>query len=159
MEVDPLCVLCGGLESHDHLFFVCPYSAEVWRVLLQRLGEYRGAMPWAQERLWVDATMGGRSFPKRIKQVAFVSIVAVLWEEHNLRLLTMPPHKSKRSLRLVAEGINEVVVPRRARSGHGDVDVEQANVHPIENANPEPPIANPIQRGIPVGAHVQLNQP
>ncbi|GAA0167318.1 reverse transcriptase [Lithospermum erythrorhizon] len=85
MEVDPHCVLCGGLESHDHLFFVYPYSAEVWRVLLQRLGEYRGAMPWVQERLWVEATMGGRSFPKRIKQVAFVSTLAVLWEERNLR--------------------------------------------------------------------------
>ncbi|GAA0151837.1 reverse transcriptase [Lithospermum erythrorhizon] len=43
MEVDPHCVLCGGFETHDHLFFECSYAAEVWRVILQRLGEYRGA--------------------------------------------------------------------------------------------------------------------
>ncbi|GAA0183767.1 hypothetical protein LIER_31121 [Lithospermum erythrorhizon] len=85
MEVDPHCVLCGGLESHDHLFFECSYTAQVWRLILQRLGEYRGAMSWAQERLWVEGTMGGRSFKQRIKQVAFVSAVAVLWEERNLR--------------------------------------------------------------------------
>ncbi|GAA0158737.1 hypothetical protein LIER_15683 [Lithospermum erythrorhizon] len=52
-EVDLHCVLCGGFETHDHLFFECSYAAEVWRVVLQRL--------------------------------AFVSVVAVLWEERNLR--------------------------------------------------------------------------
>ncbi|GAA0158372.1 hypothetical protein LIER_15420 [Lithospermum erythrorhizon] len=59
MEVDPHCVLCGDLESHDHLFFECPYAAQVWRLILQRLGEYRGAIAWAQERLLVESTMGG----------------------------------------------------------------------------------------------------
>ncbi|GAA0169985.1 hypothetical protein LIER_24351 [Lithospermum erythrorhizon] len=76
MEVDPHCVLCGGLEMHDHLFFECPYAAYVWRLILQRLGEYR---------MWVEGTMGGASFKQRIKQVAFVSTVAMLWEERNLR--------------------------------------------------------------------------
>ncbi|GAA0143982.1 hypothetical protein LIER_04542 [Lithospermum erythrorhizon] len=71
----------------------------------------------------------------------------------------MPPRKSRRGVRLVTEGINEVVVPRRERSVCGNVDVEQASVHPVENANPEPPIANAIPHGIPIGVPVQLNQP
>ncbi|GAA0171837.1 hypothetical protein LIER_41233 [Lithospermum erythrorhizon] len=75
------------------------------------------------------------------------------------RLLRIPPRKSKRCVKLVVEGSNEVVVPRRARTVRGNVGVEQASVHPVENVNPEPPIANPIPLGIPVVAPVQPNPP
>lgn len=38
LNVTPDCVLCGKeVESHTHLFFVCEYSAEIWKGVLHTL--------------------------------------------------------------------------------------------------------------------------
>ncbi|GAA0143805.1 hypothetical protein LIER_35808 [Lithospermum erythrorhizon] len=71
----------------------------------------------------------------------------------------MSPRKSKRGVRLVVEGSNEVVVLRRERTVRGNVGVEQTSVHLVENLNPKPHMANPIPSGIPVVAPVQPNPP
>ncbi|GAA0149083.1 hypothetical protein LIER_08349 [Lithospermum erythrorhizon] len=60
---------------------------------------------------------------------------------------------------ILPEGSDEVVILRGAINVCGNVGVEHDSVHPVETANPEPPVANPIMPGIPVGALVQLNQP
>ncbi|GAA0183502.1 hypothetical protein LIER_30899 [Lithospermum erythrorhizon] len=83
MEVDPHYVMCGGIETHDHLFFECQFSTQVWRMVLQRLKEYKGAQAWTWEKAWVERTMGGKSLKQRIKQVAFTNTVAKIWEKRN----------------------------------------------------------------------------
>ncbi|GAA0186682.1 hypothetical protein LIER_33970 [Lithospermum erythrorhizon] len=47
MEVEPNYLLCGGVESHDHLFFASDFSTQIWRMVLQKLNEYRGARSWS----------------------------------------------------------------------------------------------------------------
>ncbi|GAA0149236.1 hypothetical protein LIER_08464 [Lithospermum erythrorhizon] len=66
MEVDPNYILCGEIETHDHLFFEGHFSAQVWRMILLRLKEYRGTQAWAWEKTWVEQTMGGMSMKQRL---------------------------------------------------------------------------------------------
>ncbi|GAA0167949.1 hypothetical protein LIER_22781 [Lithospermum erythrorhizon] len=71
----------------------------------------------------------------------------------------MSPCNSRRGARLVAQGSIEFVILRRARNMDGNIGVEQASVHPIDNENPEPPVADLTPPSIPVDAPLQLNQP
>ncbi|GAA0185662.1 hypothetical protein LIER_32950 [Lithospermum erythrorhizon] len=52
MGVDPHCALCVGIERQDHLFFQCGYSAQIWRLVLQRSHAYRRSVPWYEEKQW-----------------------------------------------------------------------------------------------------------
>ncbi|GFY93985.1 hypothetical protein Acr_09g0004310 [Actinidia rufa] len=46
MGGDPICILCtNDLESHDHIFFNCPFSTEVWGNILSKCG-----MSWERNR-------------------------------------------------------------------------------------------------------------
>ncbi|GAA0161170.1 hypothetical protein LIER_17546 [Lithospermum erythrorhizon] len=58
---------------------------QVWRMVLQRLKDYRGARVWAWERGWIERNMGGKGLGQRLKQVAFTTTVAKIWEERNRR--------------------------------------------------------------------------
>ncbi|XP_074290985.1 uncharacterized protein LOC141617719 [Silene latifolia] len=83
------CSLCqNGLESHDHLFFNCDYSAAVWDRLLQWIGypnlgynlitilENSGAT--GKHCRWEHAWF----------QVTVAAAVYQLWGEHNARIFS-----------------------------------------------------------------------
>ncbi|GAA0186644.1 hypothetical protein LIER_33932 [Lithospermum erythrorhizon] len=53
-------------------------------LMLQKLGAYRGAEVWQVERQWCIANLGGKSFQKRMLQIALMCIVYVIWQEHHL---------------------------------------------------------------------------
>ena len=51
------CTLCHkGMESHDHLFFTCPYSTFVWQGIQHRLGMTIPATSWDAFITWVGNT-------------------------------------------------------------------------------------------------------
>ncbi|GAA0159901.1 hypothetical protein LIER_16579 [Lithospermum erythrorhizon] len=86
MQVGAACVFCSCDESQDHLFFHCVFSAQVWRLMLQRLGVYRGSATWRVERQWYIDNVGGRSLQSRLMQVSFMCTVYVIWKEGNSRV-------------------------------------------------------------------------
>lgn len=44
------CSLCGGSESHDHLFFNCPFSSQIWDSISTKLNVSWAPQSWAN---WV----------------------------------------------------------------------------------------------------------
>ncbi|GAA0159495.1 hypothetical protein LIER_16255 [Lithospermum erythrorhizon] len=50
----------GKLPTRDS------YSAQVWRLVLQKLGEYRGCYVWRSERQWYIDNLGGKSLKRRV---------------------------------------------------------------------------------------------
>lgn len=47
INVDASCVLCQEpLETADHLFFKCPYSAHIWEALMKGVMESQFTMEW-----------------------------------------------------------------------------------------------------------------
>lgn len=53
--------LCGGAEKNRSLlFFMCPFSAKVWRGVLAHLGYFRLPQRWEIEWQWVSGEGRGR---------------------------------------------------------------------------------------------------
>ena len=47
LNIDPACIFCQhGIESHNHLFFECPYTAVVWTKLTRGLLQQHFTMDW-----------------------------------------------------------------------------------------------------------------
>ncbi|GAA0164011.1 hypothetical protein LIER_19742 [Lithospermum erythrorhizon] len=86
MDVDPKCVFCSKMESQENLFFQCHFFARVWRLVLQKLGAYKVSLSCSQKREWCITTLRGRSFKKRLMQVAFMCAVYAIWQERNSRV-------------------------------------------------------------------------
>lgn len=72
------CVLCsnGALESHNHLFFDCPYSSVVWRVISGKNHIHRCPLNWEDEKKWFLLHSKGKTIKKSILKL---SLAATVW--------------------------------------------------------------------------------
>jgi hypothetical protein len=52
---------CGGIESHAHLFFECPYLSNIWSYLQRKLNVNWGSMPWRELPLFLSKELKGKS--------------------------------------------------------------------------------------------------
>ncbi|GAA0153234.1 hypothetical protein LIER_37640 [Lithospermum erythrorhizon] len=75
MQISTQCSFCSCLESQDHLFFACKFSARVWRMVLQNLGQYMSAGEWQHEKLWCVENLRGKPLKRRITRVALMSTI------------------------------------------------------------------------------------
>ncbi|XP_019242157.1 PREDICTED: uncharacterized protein LOC109222241, partial [Nicotiana attenuata] len=87
IQVNHSCVLCGGdiEETHDHLYFECPYSQSLWKGLLERLSYKRRVEIWEAEVQWLTANVNNRNPRKNVLRVVFAAVVYHIWMERNAR--------------------------------------------------------------------------
>lgn len=81
-----LFAFCGNsTESHEHLFFTCPYSAGVWTVLLQTNGVSCSPLSSMEEVEWAMQHSGGRKLQHTICKLSLAAVLYLLWIERNRR--------------------------------------------------------------------------
>lgn len=78
------CSFCAGSESHDHLFFNCPFSQQVWDTILSKLHVSWPSRDWAA---WVSflSNIKGKSIKAVITKLVFTVAVYHVWIERNMR--------------------------------------------------------------------------
>ncbi|XP_016493635.1 uncharacterized protein LOC107812960 [Nicotiana tabacum] len=81
------CVLCttDEEETHDHLFFECPYSKFIWQNLLSLFVTDRQIGRWQEEVEWLSTKIRSRNIQWKILGSAFAAAVYHIWTERNLR--------------------------------------------------------------------------
>ena len=83
--VNPSCVLCQNvMESRDHLFFECSYSAEVWSKLVRGLLLNSYTTLWSELMVLILDTNGGLLERFLIRYTLQVTVF-FLWRERNER--------------------------------------------------------------------------
>ena len=81
------CKLClADMETHDHLFFGCNFSREVWQAILQLCELRRAVLGWSAELNWAVKKLKGRSLIAIILRAAWRAYVYFIWREKNQRL-------------------------------------------------------------------------
>lgn len=84
-NINPSCVLCRDpLETRNHLFFECPYSTEVWSLLMRGLLQSNFTTQWVELMELVLDTTGGllQTF---LTRYALQATIYTLWRERNNR--------------------------------------------------------------------------
>ena len=102
------CVFCEGCpDSHEHLFFTCPFSREVWRGVKREFGLYGFPESWDLIMLELN---GNRGPGKIIQKLALSATIYFIWRERNYRIFK----NSKQVAVKVFITIREAVMERRA---------------------------------------------
>lgn len=101
------CVLCSGHEEdHNHLFFDCVYSAEVWQAISQRAQIRWPNLQWSQAWDWVSAEFNSKKNPRHnMGMLVLAATVYHLWCERNRRLFKQVFCSSQRTTNDVIQAI------------------------------------------------------
>jgi hypothetical protein len=73
------CILCGvQVETHEHLFFQCPYTSSVWREIAKRTRIFWPPLNWPNLLQWAAATLKstktfGHNLAKSILSTTMIS--------------------------------------------------------------------------------------
>ncbi|KAH0780943.1 hypothetical protein KY290_000541 [Solanum tuberosum] len=82
-----MCVLCeADNESHNHLFFQCMFTTQVWQKILHWLNIQREARRWDDEVLWANTHCKGKQARAKVYMMAVATSVYVVWKERNQRI-------------------------------------------------------------------------
>ncbi|XP_019238405.1 PREDICTED: uncharacterized protein LOC109218495 [Nicotiana attenuata] len=101
------CVLCEAAdESHDHLFFTCKYSSNVWEKVMYWAGTGRKAKIWSEEISWASAYATGRISDATIYRMILAGAVYYLWQERNWRIFRKNKRKAEELVRMIVQDIH-----------------------------------------------------
>ncbi|KAJ9555971.1 hypothetical protein OSB04_010585 [Centaurea solstitialis] len=105
---DLRCPLCDTvLDTHDHLFFTCDFSLQVWRTIKRDTRLYGFPERWQEI---CESFVQGRGPKKREQRLALQATIYCIWRERNRRLFG---NKSNSADSVIKE-IREVVLLRMA---------------------------------------------
>ncbi|XP_074265634.1 uncharacterized protein LOC141588077 [Silene latifolia] len=91
-------------EYHQHLFFCCSYSAEVWHVVLQWIGMEARSNHYEQELLWIAHKNHRRHWQAQWYISCIAATVFYIWQERNSRIfrgVEHPPSHILKQLQLI----------------------------------------------------------
>ena len=105
VNINPECVFCREpVETREHLFFECQFSAEVWKTLTKRfLREYYTGK-WHEILQPISATPQQR-VPKFTLQYVFQAALYTIWRERNSRRHGDKPSSMQRIVHLLDKNI------------------------------------------------------
>ncbi|XP_048613360.1 uncharacterized protein LOC106448660 [Brassica napus] len=114
-RTDSACLLCNGdVESRDHIFFLCPYTWELWKTVSGRCG----IIP---ARAWNDSVdqmknLAGNRLRKRLTCIACQATIYWIWSERNNRLHRRQFRSSDGIFRLLDRQIRDKILSFRQQS-------------------------------------------
>ncbi|KAJ9546729.1 hypothetical protein OSB04_019272 [Centaurea solstitialis] len=121
---DLLCSLCGtGQDSHNHFFFTCGYSKEVWDTIRRRIGWDHFPDVWDDI---MDAISDPVTAPTRlILKLTLAAAVYGIWRERNRRLFG----GERKTVQGLCEDIRDTVRMRVAwKTGISQLDLDYDDV-------------------------------
>lgn len=87
LDIDDGCPLCGhGVETANHLFFLCPFSLQVWDVVRVWLGLERRTTSIRCAVKWIKRVSRGTRAHSKANQLAIVCTVYHIWLSRNAKV-------------------------------------------------------------------------
>ena len=82
------CILCNrGLETRDHLFFVCSYSEYLWTLARLKLGLPPIPIQTIDDEAKnISTSFTGKTFGTALARIVFRTVIWAIWKERNCRL-------------------------------------------------------------------------
>ncbi|GJW88424.1 RNA-directed DNA polymerase, eukaryota, reverse transcriptase zinc-binding domain protein [Tanacetum coccineum] len=98
-----LCDLC--MDSHEHLFFKCPFSSRIWEALKLKINGADLPNEWDRLVNEMAARFKNRSIKSVVSKIAFGAAVYFIWQERNKRQFTREKRNSAELLETILETI------------------------------------------------------
>lgn len=110
-----ICCLCLlSDESRDHLFIDCPYSKDIWKMMLQKLSLTTLSFDsWAHLLTW-PASAPNQSM-RTLRSIAVQTIVYNIWTERNNRIFKNKMLTTSDLFKIVDRTVRNTISARRTR--------------------------------------------
>ena len=92
------------MDSHDHLFFQCPFVVSVWELIRRKSYIQPSWSNW-KDNVDLMAAKSSNSIKDVVSMLTFGSLVYFIWQERNKRQFT----SEKRTVQSLATIITETV--------------------------------------------------
>jgi len=100
------CSLCKrGQDSHDHLFFECSFSKQLWELIIPYIGVHISSNKWDDIIDLLVVSLKHNSVQHLICKLLFAATVYYIWQERNARLFS----KDVRSVLQIKDTIVSIV--------------------------------------------------
>ncbi|XP_019261681.1 PREDICTED: uncharacterized protein LOC109239557 [Nicotiana attenuata] len=107
MQVSPECPMCEHeMESHNHIFFTCTFSEDVWRRLLKWMDINREPKGWNGEIKWAIEHVKGNGSKTMLYRLCMTGVVYHIWLERNRRLFQKIKRSSEDITRQIVRDIH-----------------------------------------------------
>ena len=104
------CVFCHSqMESHDHLFFACPYSSFIWQDLMIRCGLSWNGQCWKDTLQWMSQRLKGKKMHQIIPKMWLGATVYGLWKERNNRTFKLLFFSKEHLLKNLTSQVNALI--------------------------------------------------
>ncbi|KAJ6940685.1 hypothetical protein NC651_006728 [Populus alba x Populus x berolinensis] len=123
------CILCGlQAETHDHLFFQCPYSSTVWRELSAKTLYSWPTTTWQRLLQWAASSFRKpKEFTHILSRMVLSTTVYYIWYERNNRFFNNA-YRSSHELMTEAYEIADGKGSANGRERVGSADMERVEV-------------------------------
>lgn len=112
LQTDTACLLCNqAAESRDHIFYLCPYSWEIWKEIARRC-QLLPLRQWNQTLLQMQSLQGGK-IKKRLILIGWQSTTYWIWQERNKRLHTQQYRSPEVVTKLITRQITDLFLSYR----------------------------------------------
>lgn len=102
LALDSSCCLCQReVEPVNHLFFECPFSSSIWKIMLQKCGSLRNIVGWRREVGWWTKKTMGKNMLASIRRIVFNATIYYIWVERNKWIFQQVTPEEIRVVRLV----------------------------------------------------------
>ncbi|KAM0043987.1 putative RNA-directed DNA polymerase [Helianthus debilis subsp. tardiflorus] len=80
------CLLCNkGLETHEHLFFECTYSKQIWFSIRKKIDMMHIDGKWDEIMAWIIPNAKSKRMIWVIRKLVVAAIAYFVWQERNTR--------------------------------------------------------------------------
>ena len=101
-----VCSLCKkNSDSHDHLFFECEFSNQLWKNLQLKLGIKGNEQSWERTVNKLAEMYNGNSIGSVLRRISLAACVYFIWQERNFRLFRGISRKWEEVLKIVIDTI------------------------------------------------------
>ena len=119
------CSLCkNGLDSHNHLFFECEYSKEVWGMVSNKAKIHENEDTWEGIVNKMSSIGESRSVWEIIKKLCLAATVYHIWQERNGRLFGGNNSTAETLFNVICEDIRAKLVTVKVRQCANVLDAE-----------------------------------
>lgn len=116
-QANAQCILChSATETHEHLFFSCSFSEEIWKRLMQKLMGQSFSYLWTQV-LDLLTTSSASGTVKFLMRYAFQVSVHTIWLERNGRRHGKPHRPTSILIKFIDKQIRNRIISLQGRGG------------------------------------------
>ncbi|KAF5822234.1 putative reverse transcriptase zinc-binding domain-containing protein [Helianthus annuus] len=100
------CLLCKkGMDSHNHLFFECSYSNQIWCSLRSKFGMTHIQGKWDDIATWLIPRATSKSARIVIAKLVMAATAYYIWQERNARYFKNQLRRPEKLEELIVETV------------------------------------------------------